>query len=338
VRFFNSLLFITFLLLSGCSYKEVYEPKTVVGEWEHVSDANGTIVDKTSSVALLSTKEILTKEKRYPITLENGFRILGVSDGYVITTNIDGVVHFNPIEETKQPLELQLEKTVAAASTDGMVAAIVFASGKLALYDLITKEPLVVVPAQSSVALDSRIVNPYFMNDLVLFLTLDGKVVIVSKTLKKKLRTIIVSSEEFFNNIIYFDLMDEKLIVATATKILSFGTSQKRRDLEARELLHDGKTLYVATKQGDIYALDSDLNTIKRVHFPFAHFLGLQIKNGYLYALEKEGYMIVLSKDLLEYKVYEADFDDEANVFALQDSFLVGEEQLFLGDDANISQ
>jgi hypothetical protein len=185
----------------------------------------------------------------------------------------------------------------------------------------------------TSIAVDARIVQPYFMGDLVLFLTLDGKVVIVNKKLKKRLRTIVVSGDEYFNNVIYFDILKEKLIVATATKILSFGSSQQRAEYEARNITHDDSLLYIATKQGDIVSLDESLKLHAKVHFPFAHFLALQVHNDHIYALEKEGYLIVLSKDLLKYKIYEVDLEDESYVYPMKDRFIIGDKALLLSNE-----
>ncbi len=321
-------------LLGGCSTKEVFEPKQIDGEWNRVESSGVEIVDKTADFALLDNDEVLSKENnttKADIDTQKNYRLIGESGGYVLSSDIKGdLVLFDP--RTKTTKTLELKKTVAAASTDGEVVAVVFASGKMALYSLATKEPLLTLEGATSVALDGRIVNPYFMNDLVLFLTLDGKVVIVNKKRKKRLRTIIVSADEYFNNVIYFDILKERLIVATAKKILSFGTTQKRVEYEARNITHDDSTLYVATKQGDIVALSPKLKEVAKVHFPFAHFLGLVIDGDKLYALEQEGYLISLTKDLLTYSVYEIDIPDESNVYSAKGRFYVGDKVVLVGD------
>ena len=49
--------------------------------------------------------------------------------------------------------------------------------------------------------------------------------------------------------------------------------------------------------------------------FPFAHFVGLSVQNDRVYALEQEGYMIALSKDLLSYDIFDVDMDNEDKIF-----------------------
>ncbi len=335
MKLFSSILALAAVLfLSACSTKEVFEPKDVAGEWDAVQELNASIVDRSGDVALFDDNEVLAKDKRFVIEMEEGYRVIGESAGYVLTTDIDGHLKLYN-HKSKQTTTLDLKKTIAAASTDGDVVAVVFAAGDLGLYSLHSKALLLKLDGASSLAVDARIVNPYFMDDLVLFLTLDGKIVIVNKRLKKKLRTVIVSAAEYFNNVIYFDILKERLIVATATKILSFGAKQQRAEYEARNITHDNESLYVATKQGDIISLTPTLNQKAKVHFPFAHFLGLRIVGDKVYALEKEGYLIELSKNLLEYRVYEVDISDESYVYPTKEGFIVDDELVLFKSDAD---
>ena len=328
MQYLLSLLIIA-LVFAGCSTKEVFEPKKVEGEWEALKKIDAKVIDKTADVALLENGKIISGDNELGVTIPHDYRVVGKSAGYVVSTDIDGHLRLQNIE-TGEITTFDLKKTIAAASTDGDVVAVIFANGKMALYSLATKELLLKLEGATSIALDARIVNPYFMNDLVLFLTLDGKIVIVNKTLKKRLRTIIVSAAEYFNNVIYFDIVQDRLIVATGTKMLSFGKQQKRAELEARSITHDGENLYVATKQGDIVLVTPDLDVKAKAHFPFAHFLALKIRDENLYALEKEGYLVKLSKDLLRYNIYSVDISDESYVYTGENKFFVGDEAVLL--------
>ena len=331
---FYLFLIVVGAIFSACSTKEVYEPKQLAGEWKGTKALNASIVDKTAQVALLDDDEVIVGDARYDFDLPPNYRIVGKSGSYLLATDIAGDLLLKETD-TNATKTLHLGKTIAAASTDDDVVAVIYANGELALYRLQSGELLFKEDGGTSTALDGRIVNPYFMDDLVLFLTLDGKMVIVNKKLKKRLRTVIVSAQEYFNNIIYFTLLQERLIIASGTKLLSFGAKTKRSDYEAREIVHDKDTLYIATKQGDIVALTPSLEVVQKVHFPFAHFLGLQLVGDRLYVLEKEGYLITLSKDLLTYDVYEVDFDDEGDVYRAPKSFIVADKAILL--DGNVS-
>jgi len=318
---------ITLLCLSGCSSKKVFEPQDVEKSWENYGDLDSSIVDITSDLALLKNRKVLSKKELLDVEIAPSFRLIGSSDGWIISADMDGNVTLDFIADSSLQEKFQLKKTIAGASVQNDILAVLFADNEMALYSISTKELLFKEQGHPPLIVDSRIVSPYFMNDLVLFLTLDGKIVIVNSSLKKKLRTIIVSSEEHFNNIIYFNVVEEKLIAATGHTLLSMAQKEIRVNHEIRSIVYDGSNIFIATKQGEIISLTPDLQVNAKVKFPFAHFLGLIHHKEKIYALEKEGYLLELSKDLLSYEVYEADVEkgyvlSGDTVFYMDDEYL----------------
>ncbi|MDA3909709.1 MAG: hypothetical protein PF437_11540 [Sulfurimonas sp.] len=326
-----SLLFaIVFtLLFAGCSSKEVFQPKLVKDDWEFHGSSTEKIVDVSSDVAMLESRKVLLKDKLIDTTIEESYRLLGSSDGWVLSSTIDGQLIIDFISDKSMKKKFNLKKTIAGASIKDDVLAVLFADNEMALYSISKKSLLVKVQGSAPIVVDSRIVNPYFMNDLVLFLTLDGKVVIVNSKLKKKLRTTIVSSEDNFNNVIYFNVVDNKLIAATGNKLLSMAAKEIRVSYEIRNIAYSGKDIFITTKQGEVISLTPDLQVNAKVKFPFAHFLGLIIHNDKVYALEKEGYLIEISKDLLNYSVYEVDIED-GYIFVADKMFYIDDEYISL--------
>lgn len=325
------LLFLSLFVLffSACSSKKVFEPKLVKDDWKYYGNSDETIIDISSQTALTKTRKIISKDKFIDnIRVKESYRLIGSSDGWVISSNIEGNVSLGFIDDSSLEEHFELKKTIAGASVKDDILAVLFADNEMALYSIATKELLLKEQGTPAVVVDSRIVNPYFMNDLVLFLTLDGKVVIVNSTLKKKLRTVIVSSEDNFNNIIYFNVIDNKLIAATGHKILSLSDKEVRVSYDTRNITYDDKNIFITTKQGEIVSLTPSLQVNAKVKFPFAHFLGLIVHKDKLYALEKEGYLIELSKDLLTYDVYEAD---------VQEGYIFVADKIFYIDDEYIS-
>jgi len=313
------------LFFSACSNKKVYEPKDVKDSWAYYGDANEGIIDITSNVALLQDRKVRTKDGIVNVKVKNGYRLIGVSDGWVISANFDGNMTLDNKNNQAKSTSFSLEKTVAAASVKDDILAVLFSDNEMALYSVSTKALLLKEQGNPPIVVDARIVNPYFMNDLVMFLTLDGKLVIVNSKLKKKLRSVIVSSEENFNNIIYFNVIDNKLIAVTGTKILSMSEKEIRVNYEIRNATYDGKNIYIITKQGEVISLTPDLQVNAKVKFPFAHFLGLIASGDKLYILEKEGYMIEMSKDLSKYDVFSVSVKD-GYVFSANKKFFVDDE------------
>ncbi len=331
------------LFFSACSTKEVFEPKNVQGFWQEPDRKQSDIfpevnkdfcgfvkyptydrkiIDVTSQLALLEDSKILTQKGVLNIEVKEPYRLLGESDGWILSATIDGNVTLDSIENNTTQEKFHLHKTIASASVKDDVLAVLFADNEMALYSIATKEILYKLQGNAPLVVDSRIVSPYFMNDLVLFLTLDGKIVIVNYELKKKLRTIIISSEEYFNNVIYFNVIDNKLIAATGHKILSLASKEIRSNFEIRTISYDNKDIFITTKQGEVISLTPSLEVNAKVKFPFAHFLGMILHNDKIYLLEKEGYIIELSKDLLTYSIYEVDFDD-GYIFVQDNKFYV---------------
>ena len=316
-------------ILSACSTKEVYEPKELSNDWDKTESISDDIIDTAANVALLENRHVLTKDGEIDIVIPQGQRVVSLSDDKIISASIDGNVTVTDIQ-TKQKNSYMLKKTIAAASIKDNILAIVFANNDIALYDTDKKSLIFKEQSGKAIANDRRIVNPSFLNDLVMFPTLDGKIVIVNIPAKKRLRTSIISSEAYFNNVIHFQLVQNKLLGATSYKLLSLSQKELRKKYEIRNIVVDGNRIYLTTKQGDVVALTPDLQVESKIKFPFAHFLGMISYNGKLYILEKEGYLIVVDKENFDYTVHEVDVDDDAFVFVGNDVFYVEDEKIIL--------
>jgi len=314
------------LFLTACSTKEVYKPKLLSNDWDKTSSMDESIVDTSDNVALLENRKVLSKDGELNVTVAKDQRVISLSDKRVISASIDGNVTITSIDNAKQ-IHMNLKKTIAGASVKDKLLAVLFANDDIALYNIDTKEILFKEQGGKVIAENMRIVNPYFLNDLVIFPTLDGKVIIVNAKLKKRLRTVIVSSDDYFNNIIYFNIADNKIIAASSYKLLAMAQKELRKKYEIRNIVFDGKLIYITTKQGEIIALTPDLQVDSKIKLPFAHFLGMISHKGKLYILEKEGYMIVVDKKTFAYTVHEVDIDD-GFVFVGKNLFYVDDEKI----------
>ena len=317
------------LFFSACSTKQVFEPAHLDQEWTKYKHSKDGIIDTSYDVALLEHDKVLTDNGVVDVAIEKEHRIISNSDGWILSASIDGNLTLTSIDDKTLRENFELKKTIASASVHGDNLAVLFADNELSLYSISTKEIFFNEQGTESLAVNTKIVNPYFINDLVLFSTLDGKVIIVNLKLKKKLRTVIVSTEDNFNNVIYLNMIDNKIIAATGYKILSMADKEIRVSYESRNIVYDGKNVIIATKQGEIVSLTPDLQLNAKIKFPFAHFLGMIAYEGKLYILEREGYMIVLDKNLIDYSVHETDIEDGYK-FISQNVFYIDDEQILI--------
>ena len=315
------------LTLAGCGTKEAYAPEDTVGSWQEGASLPDDIVDVTYDGAKLEEGQVLTREGIIGVTLPEGYRFVGHSGGRVIAATVEGELLLISESDASDRLELSLKKSVAGAALSGDTLAILFADNDMALYRLSTKELLMKEGGSAPSAVDNRIVNPYFFNDLVLFPTLDGKIVIVHTGELKRLRSIIVSSDEHFNNIIYLNLIGNTIVAATSSTVFTMADKELREKYDLRDVAFTQDGIWLSTKQGEVIALTPSLQLIAKQKFPFAHFLGMIVTDDKVFVLEKEGYLIVLEKDLSAYKVYDADVE-EGYVFAGEKSFYFESESL----------
>ena len=315
------------LLFSACSTKEVFEPKKLSNDWKMYEKSDETFLDTSSNIALLENNKVLTKNGIYDINVSKEDRLIANSDSWIISASIDGKMTLVLADDPSEVRDIDLKKTVAGASVDGNTLAIIFADNEIALYDMHTEKFVFKEQGSKFVAVDSRIVNPFFMKGLVLFSTLDGKIIFVNTELNKRLRTVIVSSEDNFNNVISLGLVDNKIIAATSYKILSMAKKEVRVKYEIRDILLDENSIFIATKQGEVISLTPELQVNSKVKFPFAHFYAMTSDDENLYILEKEGYMIIIDKISFDYSVHEVDFDG-GFVFVAGKTFYVDDKKI----------
>lgn len=308
------------VMFQGCSSKEVYKPDNIKGEWRSSGHLSSSISHITQGGAVLENGNLLVKSGEKQQKIPQGSTLVNVSGGWVITRNGLNDLELIPENTTGEHVILELKRTVAACSIQGDVIAILFANNEMALYSLLTKKLTFKESSNAPVAVDARIVNPYFLKDLVVFSTLDGKVVIVNEGTKKLLRSIIVGSEDYFNNITYLSMIENNLIASTGSSVLSLSAKEAREKYDVRDIVSNSDGIWLTTKQGEVVALSPSLQYKGKKKFPFAHFVGLSVQSDRVYAIEQGGYMIALSKDLLSSDVYDIDMDHNS-VFAGDDRF-----------------
>ena len=303
------------VLISGCSHKEVYKPENVKGEWRNAGHLSASISQSTQSAALLENGRLLTKDGEKNTKIPEGYRLLNANDTWIITASPEGNIVLFPEDGSDAKVTFEFKRSVAAASVQDDTVAVLFSNNEMAIYSLESKKLLFKEPSNAPVAVDARIANPYFLKELVLFLTLDGKIVIVNSETKKVLRSVVVSSDEYFNNITYMNVIDNNLVASTGSAVLALAQKEAREKYEIRNIAYTADGIWLTTKQGEIIALSPTLQFKAKKKFPFAHFVGLSVQSDRVYALEQEGYMIALTKNLLAYDVYDVDMDSDNKIF-----------------------
>ncbi len=288
-----------FLLFAGCSSKKYFEPQEVAGYVDFDGSLPAPIIDVLRDGATLADGEFISQDGLERYKLPKGYLFIKKSNGYYIAASKCGELLVVDAKSHKEAFHkrFKMRSPIAAnISKDGRLA-LVFDDNSLMLLDMARGDTLYSSEQGKAVATDTKIANPYFLGKLTIFPTLDGKLVVVAPD-GKELRTIIVGTKRYFNNVIFLDVIDEKLVAATPNKIISVSpTFSNALDLELSDVLYVKGRVYLLTKDGEIILTDPELNILKRRKYPFAHFTGA-VYGEYIYVVEREGYLIAVDKDL----------------------------------------
>ena len=277
--------------------------------------------------ATLDSSHVVSKLGVSNIKLPEGYEFLNISnDKRVIATNKKDKI----LVGTK---EIKLDDVVVAASLKDNLLAILYSNNSIELLDINNNKTLFKEYLPNSLANDTRLVNPYFMGNLLLFPTLNGKIIIVSTINNQAVKNISVDPDGQFNNIIFLEVDDKSqtLITATANKIVSISPQEVlSEDYEIRDLILKNQNIYLATIDGKIIKLSLDLNELASKKFKYSKIHSLGFNNGNVYAIESQGYAIKLSQDFKKEEILEFDFDNNDRMIVIEDKLYFSDEYITL--------
>jgi hypothetical protein len=316
-------LIITLFIITGCSQRQYFEPEDSKSFNQDSKNMSAEIEAFNADGATLDNGQVISKRGITKTVLPEGYEFLNVSEGKLIATNnkdkvfIDGEI-------------IDLKNVVIAATLKDDLLAMLFSDNAIVLYDLKDKKVVLKEYMEKSFANDVRIANPHFMSNIILFPTLNGKVVVVSKQNYKIVRNITVDADGRFNNIIFLQVVNDTLVAATANKIISVGDGVLNvKSYEIRDVISHGTDIYIATIDGQIIKTDISLNVQDRKKYQFAKVYALAFGES-LYALESQGYLINISEDFQTDNIYDFSFDEDEKVISIDDTIYFGSEYIKL--------
>ncbi len=210
-------------LFTACSGKKYYEPEETSSNIELNKKSMSSSIKSMNRVgATLEDNEVITKQGISSFKLPDGFEFLNFTDdGKVIATNYVDKILIGERERTVKDV------VVAAARKDEKLA-LIYSNNSMELIDVNTDKTLFKEYLPLSLANDTRISNPLFMGNLILFPSLNGKVLILSSATNEVVRNISVETDSEFKNIISLEVekKSESLIVANPNKIVSISAQR----------------------------------------------------------------------------------------------------------------
>ena len=318
---------LSLFLFTACSGKKYYEPEDVSSNIELNKESMSSSISSMNKIGgTLNNKQVITKNGISSYELPEGFNFLNITeDGRIIATNyIDKILIGNE--------ERVVKDVVVAASLKNEKLALVYSSNTIELLDINTSKTLFKEYLPLSLANDTRITNPYFMGNLILFPTLNGKVIIVSSSNNESIKNISVDPDNEFNNIISLNVIEstQTLIVASPNKIVSISPKEiLSKDYEIRDIIVNKENIYLATIDGQIIKLTANLDQVAKKKYKYAKIHALAFTDS-LYAVESQGYLINIKDDFAEDTIYNFGFDNEERMIAIGNKVYFGSKYITL--------
>lgn len=305
-------------IFGGCESKKYFEP-------EHINEGlnldayeiKDNVVDFSLNGVTLDDDTFLSKNINIETKLKEGFKFLNDDGENILSADYDGNLLIQ--NKNKEERVLNFDTNIVTASIKNNLIAIITAENVAMLYDLEKDKTVFKEYFNISMLNDIKMPSPVFLNSLVLYPTLDGKVLIVDATTNTIYKTINIDPKNDINNITFIETVNDSLVAATPNKIFTFSNGRVSiKDQEVRYVAVDDNNIFVATLDGRIIKYDLSLNEIKSKKFKFAKFHALGFGSK-LYALESQGYMITMDKELENEGIFEFDFDNEQKVITIGD-------------------
>lgn len=311
------------LIMSGCATKRKYfEPSQVDGEITH-SATISNIQSVVRNAATLADLKFISDDGIGDISLEKNDVLLNRVDDKFIVSNLDGTLKI--INKNKVVYTTKLARQSVAANMKGSNLAVVDADNTIYLIDTANNAIKMQYSAGTYYGIDSRVANPIFVDNVLIYPTLDGKIIIADSD-GNIARNVVIGGSTFFNNIIFLHVFADKVYAATGSRLMLISQNKtKIIDGQIRDILIGDNQIFLLQKDGTIDVFDMELEKIASKNFKFAIFSQAALKDGFLYIIERTGYLIKVSSDLKQAQVYKFDNDRKDKVFSVKNQLYYGQ-------------
>jgi len=299
------------MLFSGCSGKQYFEPKETSSAKSH--SYGSSIIDVSRDGATLKNGKYIGKYGINNLSLGKGFRFLNENQRYILASNTEGVLNIIDKNTKDSMRAVSLHVPIVSATIQNGLVAYVLNNNTFGLYQIEGNRKLIQNRSERSYAIDTKAANPIFIDNLVVMPMLDGKLVIVDTRNSDNTKVVYVSSNKFFNNIIYLSRIGNTMIAATPKRVITLGENGKQEyNANISEVASANSSIYLFTKEGEIVKLNNSLQEIVKKKFKFAHFSTGTAFGDKVFGLDHQGSLLVLSSDLSKFKIYDVGSVDNA--------------------------
>ncbi|MBZ7945092.1 hypothetical protein H2259_03430 [Campylobacter sp. RM10532] len=331
MKHFFIILF-TLIFICACGTKRQYfEPAYTNGKLNHNGNLKGSIVDWNLFSAKLSNNQIILKNTQTidNFKLDKNYILLAYQDGEFIEADNNGNLKIYN-EAHKETYSYKFDATVVGIALNGDDLALILANNSIVLANrslgIKFIQTLTSAPAQ-----DNRVANPIFLDNVIIYPTLDGKIIVLSKDTLNIVKDIVVSAENFFNNIIHLSIQNNQIVAATAKRVMIINPKRTiYQDFDIKDIVVSDHAIFIFEKNGNIVKTDYNLKILKQKKFDFAIFTKVNLYHDHLYAFEKTGYLIKSDLNLENIKIFKFSDPVEKMSFMGNGKFYYGDKILDL--------
>ncbi len=328
------LFLVVLLIFSGCGTK-VFEPKEVKDKKLKDIALNKNLEEYTLKNLTFSTLKLkYTKKQNF---LDDGIRVTKIyydennhKLGKFIKINKDLAINGNKLFVISTKKAYTLPYLIFSATKNKNLVALVFENGKYGIFDLNEKKLKALYDSDESLSVKYLHSSPIFYKDLVLFPLLTGNVAVLDLNKFSYIRTLNLSNEPFNDNVIYLKIVDNKLFMATPSKIILFNPNFLiDYKAEIKHVIDFDNFIYLFTIDGEIIKLNLDLKEIKKIKLPYASFFAPSVCNKNIWSVEKGGYLLKITPNL-KVVVYKGNNFNTSSMLKIDGCKIYNEDKVFL--------
>tara|TARA_B110000046_G_C13001038_1_gene402148 strand:- start:70 stop:1053 length:984 start_codon:yes stop_codon:yes gene_type:complete len=307
-----SILFV--FIATGCTSKQYFQAENTSNFNKKTLNLDSAIIDLNSNGATLEDYTYISK-KGIHNELQVGYKFLNYTEDTLITANDNAEIK---IKNKKVNITLSFDKNIISSSKYNNLLAFGSVDNSITLYDLDKRQILFKEYLKHSNINNIKIANPIFLNTVIFYPTLDGKIVVVNIKDKAIIQILNIDPKSDVNNVIFLEELEDALIASTSKKLFSFLDGKlNTKDIDIQSIILKDNFIYVATLDGKIIKYDIALNKIASKKFKFAKIKALAFGKD-LYALESQGYLIRISTNFKEVKIFDFAFDEKEKVIGIE--------------------
>lgn len=294
------------LLFSGCSSKKYFEPEQTFSASNASTSYGGSMIDLSREGGTLESGQYIGKSGVSTITLGEGYRFLNENNTYVLASNPEGILKIIDKKTKEAVRAVSLHIPVVSASIKNGLIAYILNNNTFGIYQISGNRKIVESRSEITFAIDTRAASPMFIDNLVVMPMLDGKLIIANISDTENAKVVYISSEKIFNNVIYLSRTGNTMVAATPKRLITLGNGgQQEYRANISEVAVSNNIIYLFTKEGEVVALNSNLEAVGTSKYKFAHYSAGTAFGGKVYALDQQGSLIVMNSDLKKHKIYD---------------------------------